>query len=409
MKIYKLIYGFIDVAAALIIAGCSLTDDRVAGTAGSETVNTYTLIIVDSQKQPIHGASVRLIENDMWLKNVCDKKDVSSYKTLSGSDGIVKIPCDTVSGDLNLNLLVDSGNRSAFLPFYRFLERSSEIQDTIVLKKSAQLSGTLTVNGAIPDNILLTGTDYVTIVKKSAERFNFAAVAPGTYKIMAAASDTHKVSYVGAREVELLEGDNYQMQVATDFTGVLIDDFDSELNLMNYLNSGNWYITKDGNVSVDFPPDRDEDTMYIPFSSAVVSDGAYEGKSVHVGYRAGSGTYYYLIIGAEISSRDAGFSNIDTISFMAKGNGTLKIRLHCKENNNLPEAIHYVNLDTAWQRFAVNVDQFTINDPENPDAVWVDVKNRMNWIAFHPEADGTDFWLDNVRMEGVTLGDLIIP
>ena len=87
----------------------------------------------------------------------------------------------------------------------------------------------------------------MTIVKKSAERFNFAAVAPGTYKIMAAASDTHKVSYVGAREVELLEGDNYQMQVSTDFTGVLIDDFDRELNLMNYLNSGNWYITKDGN------------------------------------------------------------------------------------------------------------------------------------------------------------------
>ena len=66
------------VVISLVIHRCS-TEDRLSGTAGSETVNTFTLTVLDKENRPVCGASVRLIENDLWLRNICENKSVIYY------------------------------------------------------------------------------------------------------------------------------------------------------------------------------------------------------------------------------------------------------------------------------------------------------------------------------------------
>ena len=66
-----------------------------------------------------------------------------------------------------------------------------------------------------------------------------------------------------------------------------------------------------------FPCRKGNRHLYIPLRSALVSEGAYDGNSVYVNYNIGGGSSY-LIIGAQVSSMEAGFTHIDTVSFMAK-------------------------------------------------------------------------------------------
>jgi hypothetical protein len=80
---------------------------------------------------------------------------------------------------------------------------------------------------------------------------------------------------------------------------------------------------------------------------------------------------------------EAGFTHIDTVSFMAKGNGKLSVRIHGLESNNMPQAICSVNLDTVWQRFTITSDQYFISDLRY-SCGWEEIRGRLQWIAFHP-------------------------
>jgi len=393
------------VVISLVIHRCS-TENSLSGTAGSETVNTFTLTVLDKENQPVCGASVRLIENDLWLRNICENKSVIYYNAVTGSDGAVKIPYDSFPAS-DINLLIDSGNSALFYPSFKIAKSSNGTCDTVTLETAAALSGSLTLSTPFPVKIMLHGTDYSQDMDPDDGSFDFSSVAPGLYKILIR-EDTQSFTCAGIDKVELLEGEHFRTQLAVDFSGTLVDHFDGDVNLMSFLNSGQWYITRSPNVSVYFPAERETDTLYIPLRSALVSEGAYDGNSVYVNYNIGGGSSY-LIIGAQVSSMEAGFTHIDTVSFMAKGNGKLNVRIHGLESNNMPQAICSVDLDTVWQRFTITSDQYFISDPQGTLAGWEEIRGRLQWIAFHPGSDGSEFWLDDVRLEGVTLDELILP
>ena len=51
--------------------------------------------------------------------------------------------------------------------------------------------------------------------------------------------------------------------------------------------------------------------------------------------------------------------------------------------------------------FTITSDQYFISDPQGTLAYWEEIRT-LQWIAFHPGSDGSEFWQD-VRLEGVTL------
>ena len=392
----------------LLIAGC-ITDNGLAGTAGSETVNTYTLLVVDTAQRPVSNASVRLVANNSWLHKKCMGEELVYYAARTGSDGSISIPSDTFPQEL-CNLLVQSECLGAYITSYQLRESADTAADVIMVKKSGVLTGTVQGIGAAPSRVLLQGTDLSSSIDPQTGGFSFGVVPAGLYTIII--TDTSENDdgkrLTGVGEVHISENATARKELTADFSGVIVDDFDGMLPVMSYLRSGEWYIVKNGDVSVSFPLERSDDTLYIPFQSALVSSGAYSGNSLKLNYRTGTGTYF-LIVGAQVGSRDAGVINVDTLSFKAKGNGTVTIRFHGEEDRDKPQAMHKVTLDTSWQQYTVTWDQYTVIDPQNSSASWSDVEGRMSWISFLPGADGTEFWLDEVRIEGITMQELILP
>jgi hypothetical protein len=385
---------------------CSCTVDHVAGTAGSETVNTFAVVVVDHNNQPVSGASVRLVAKDSsWLARVANNEDPLFMSVSSGKDGIAKIPTDSLV-ELNVNLCIDSGTIAAFVPSFQFTANYNDTGDTIVLKPGAVLSGSINTDEAYPSRVMLQGTDYSASVNQSTGEYAFGGVPAGDYRVIAVKDSTQ---LAGAGSVVLAEGDEVQSILQTNFSGVLVDDFDVAANLMSYFRVGNWYIAHGGAITVTFPASREKsDTTHIPYKDALVIAGALAGKSMHLTYSV-NGPDYYLIAGAKVTTRQAGFSRIDTITFQARGNGILTVRLHGEEDLDKPQALAYVYLDTAWQQFTVTSDMYEIVDPADASATWDDVRKRMTWLSFLPGSSGADFWLDDVWLKGVAMRDLIVP
>lgn len=394
--------------AVLFFLSCT-TDNRVTGgTAGSETTNTYALTVVDSSKIAVPGASVRIVSGEEWLFRTSSGRSIEHYEAQTDHRGKVFIPADTLP-DKSLNLLIDAEHSGFFTPSFQFTAATSDKSDTIRLERRASLTGTMEVDGIKPDYVLLKGTDYSAEVSVKSGDYHFPALPPGAYNLIAvAASDTSSINLTPAGSVTLHEGEDAYMNLSVDFSGITVDDFDGDINLMSLLNTSLWYIVKDGDISVMFPEEREDDTTFIPLEAALVSQGAYEGRSLHLRYSTGQSTHF-LIVGAQVSKPDAGFSHIDEISFRAKGNGRSTLRLHGKEEFYMPAATCEFDLDTIWQRYTFMYDDFSIADSANDAAVWSDIEHRISWIAFHPGDSGSEFWLDDVRLNGVSLGDLIAP
>lgn len=403
MKRLKTLCSVVLPAAVLM---CSCTGDRVAGTAGSETVNTYAVVVVDHNNQPVSGASVRIVAKDSsWLAKVANNEDPRILTITSGKDGIAKVPADSLV-EFSFNLCVDSGSIGAFVPSFIFDSAYKDTRDTIVLGRGAELSGSINTDDSFPSRVMLQGTDYSANVNQSTGEYAFAGVPAGDYHVIAM-KDSDRIA--GAGSVVLAEGGTVTSTLQANFSGILVDDFDVAANLMSYFKVGNWYIAHGLAVTVTFPTSREKtDSTHIPYKDALVTAGALAGKSLRVNYTV-DGTEFYLIVGAKVTTRQAGFSNIDTITFWAKGNGILKVRLHGEESIDKPQAIAYEVLDTMWRQFTVTTDMYEIIDPSNPAAKWDDVKKRMTWLSFMPGPEGTEFWLDDVWLAGVAMRDLIVP
>lgn len=419
----KLIGMFV-VISGLFISGC-VTDTILTDTAGSETVNTYTLMVVNDDRKPLDGALVRLISDDTWLEKISNKKDVVSYTALSDSAGVVKIPHDTLSNGKKVNVLADSGTSSVFLPEHEFIDGNG--QDTIVLSKALKLKGKMVTSDTLPDSLRLYGTDYIASVNSLTGEFDFGSVPQGEYKVIASVNESEtsvscaEIEKIDIREnlegIEIKVGDIPEPDPVFDTTGfgvkfevdngVLIDNFDMKMDLMNYLSFSDWYLTKGGTMQLHFPTERETDTMYVPPKSAMISDEAYEGKSVHMEFSSNEGPDYYLIMGAQITHRGVGFTNVDTISFWAKGDGAVAVRLHGEENDYMPKATSTVNLTSEWKEYFVTSRRFRAFESDGSESDWETVRHRMFWIAFDFEDDGTEVWIDNVMLRGVTLRDLM--
>ena len=384
----------------------SCTGDRVAGTAGSETVNTFAVVVVDDRKQPVSGASIRLVaEDSSWLDKVANNEDPLFLSVTSGKDGIADIPTDSLT-EFDVNICVDSGAFSAFVPSFQFTEDYTDTSDTIILKRGAQLSGSINSDEAYPSRVMLQGTDYSADVDQTTGAYAFANVPAGDYHVIVVKDSAR---FAGAGSVVLAEGDDVQSTLQATFSGILVDDFDVAANLMSYFKVGNWYIAHGGAVTVTFPASREKtDSTHIPYKDALVADGARAGKSLRVNYTVDGGDSY-LIVGAKVTRRPVGFMHIDTITFWAKGSGILTVRLHGEESIDKPQAFAYAYLDTVWQQFTVASYMFEVLDPSNQSATWEDVRKRMTWLSFMPGPDGTEFLLDDVWLKGVTMKNLIVP
>ncbi|MDG5814870.1 hypothetical protein QA601_07270 [Chitinispirillales bacterium ANBcel5] len=364
-----------------------------------------SLLVLNENMRPAENARVRFVDSEQWVKNVQTGNEVAEYTFLSNEQGIVIL--NEKPRSTSYNLVIDSENEGAFIPDFTI---SDESNDTVALLYYSTLKVLFENSDSIPDYLFIEGSDYQAESVLPGE-FIFNTIAPGVYRVFTMFDDS--LSFLDT--VHLLKSDTTEIVISNtdleDSTGVLIDDFNDGTRdnmLVPELDLGTWYIVKCNNVQVTFPQSRETDTSYIPPEDALVTEGAYEGRSLNLHYNVPS-EYFYLIIGSQISASENGLEGIEAVTFRAKGNDHLTLRLHGEEGDNrdFPQASFSVELSSEWTQFVVTPDRFHIWDQNSENPTWESVAGRLQWISFMPEGFGDEIWLDDIRLEGVTLGDLV--
>jgi hypothetical protein len=410
----------------------STTPGSFTGTGGSETVNTFAILVLDENNNPCPNTPVRFVENNTWLKKVARNENVLHFAINTDINGIAQIPLDSVKSS-KYNILAKHNDCSGFFETYKFLAKSDgTIQDTLFLSSSRKYSGYVLLNNNIqfgkttnPTDIatkyiLLQGTDIIQeIAPNSSIEMN--ALPRGTFQLVALLSSSdptkRKISSAGTLDVST---QNQSMNISTDFNRILIDNFNDGDRfgcIYNILNAdqtitkkfNEWYIVHSDSINVTFPKDRDPgNTKYIPLESAIIPSTASLMKSLHLEYTITT-TTLYLIMSNKIGFPEIGFSNVDTFSFHAKGPATVIVRLQGEENNDKPQALYTVAIDSVWREYKIAFNQFSIVDPTDSKATWQTVRNRLYWFGFMADGKGSQkLSIDEVALNGCTLEDLLV-
>ncbi len=389
---------------------CS-SDSGIVDTAGSETTNTFTLRIMSEKDQNLsRSASVSIISSTDWLQRVSSEKKILDSLLFTDNQGLVDIPVDLLDSG-NFNLSIQHHEEGKFVSSYAYPDTSTE--DTILIKELRTLSGTIDLKGESECLLALQGTDFIISVDPGDTSFLFQEIPAGSYLINAISviPDKDTRAIVPVDTVSVTDRDIENKEIAPDFNGLLIDDFNDgdefcKLYETNALKK--WYIVHEGDISLTFPSEREPDPKYAKVESALTENQAYEGKSLHMEYNINTDDFY-LITGVEIGCSGIGMEAFRSISFMGKGNGKISLRLHGEEEDDKPEATCSISMNSSWTRHTITPDMFSVYDPEDVSAGWDDVKNRLTWLAFDISGEGTELWLDDIRLDSVTIPDMITP
>lgn len=113
----------------------------------------------------------------------------------------------------------------------------------------------------------------------------------------------------------------------------------------------------------------------------------------------------WALIGTHLGLGTHDFSGLDSITFWARGNGTLHVALEDgTDSTSRSKAWATVEADTGWSRFVVLPTQFETASPWNKS--WKEVQGHVNTFTIFFEA-GTEVWIDDIRLHGIAPQDLM--
>ena len=220
------------------------------------------------------------------------------------------------------------------------------------------------------------------------------------------------------------------LAISVSFADVIMDDFNDAYPGQTTLgqglgataHSGYWYgfsDVKDGGTSTITPDVITADTS---FTQAVVAQGSDGSKCLHVTMNLKSTiSYPYAAVGFEISTTALQWidlSAMTSITFMAKGSGTLRVKFMTdKVTNGYTSGQNWgdmgaeVSLTSAWKTYTVAVTDIKPQpySPQETDKLtWADCRNKVNKMHFQTAPSMTggsscDLYLDDLAMQGVTL------
>jgi hypothetical protein len=97
--------------------------------------------------------------------------------------------------------------------------------------------------------------------------------------------------------------------------------------------------------------------------------------------------------------------SFDSLVLRARGNGNIYLTLEHLVNGVGPKAWKRCSLNSAWSRFQVDPSNFDPIDLASKNWGWNAVRDSVTHLTFIL-SDGTDAWIDDVRLYGVNRDDL---
>lgn len=172
---------------------------------------------------------------------------------------------------------------------------------------------------------------------------------------------------------------------------ILVDDFNDGDLLSSLPDHAKWFTFHSESASVSEP-------------AIVPAERGRSGKAIHASYSATS--YRYSIIAVNLPGHRS-LRALDSVSFWVRGSGQVTFAFdHIDDDANV-KAWKRWPMDSTWKRIS-----FTPADlePGAPDSLggnigWNGIRDSVTKLTFLL-VDGTDIWLDDIRLYGVDRDDV---
>ncbi len=195
-------------------------------------------------------------------------------------------------------------------------------------------------------------------------------------------------------------------------------------SLVNAINSIDILNFENGSMYNDLPEPLNKYDWYIqPHDSATVQnnlekkptngiekadssmDSSIFGKNVlHVEYSANNAKGQYVVIGTRIVERPHDWSRLDSVEVWLKGNGDYEIILETIVETDTNYKVTYKgSANKKWTRVAVRPEDFTKPEDKSYHG-WDVTRNKITRFTIFAY-NGTELWIDNVRMYGINQDD----
>ena len=193
-------------------------------------------------------------------------------------------------------------------------------------------------------------------------------------------------------------------------------------SLITALNSVTILNFESGGAYNDIPAPMTKHDWYIqPHDSASISkelssdkmngiekaDSSIFGKKVlHVQYSADANKGQYVVIGTRIADHQHDLSRLDSVEVWLKGDGDFQIILETiVESDTNYKTTYKGSVNKNWTRIAVKPSDFGSPDKKSYHG-WNVTRNKITRFTIFVY-NGKDVWIDNVKMYGINVDDLI--
>lgn len=361
----------------------------------------------DDSRPTVHPTSTDFEPIDTVMT---DEEGLFNFETQSGNYII------QASYDTNLVAIQDS-------IFFPEGDTNSINLEPMTLYFSGSLKGRIIVqdentNPLEVNRVDLAGTPYSTSVDASGN-FIFEDLPPGTYGLISFYQGDNSVSESALSLAGQVNPDSTldigTIVITTDH--VLFEDFefDDERAITGYLYGGGWWfgVGSGSYQSIPLRPGFPVSKSVIDFEGSKVFKSTWnfdeaKGGFYVVGFNIGYGADGYIEENAPARLSFFDFSNVDKVSFKAKGTGEIRLQLGTRaiRLSSVSEVGHFgydLQLDDDFKEYQIDINQFkigTLTDEESEilgDLTWEEARKEVYALSFVILGDA-EIWLDDIRL-----------
>jgi hypothetical protein len=438
--------------AALCISpfyGCGSEQPMQVSDGGTvETTNGIMARVVLPTGRPAAAIKVFLLDEQDWLVKMQTGESLvlDSAETDSAGDFWLDSAgryTDTIDAKRAMSLVADVEDYAVLIHDVSKRLVRNEYNSLIGLRKKVSYEGTVKESTTVAKQILLAGSPYTATVDSGTGKFVIKDVPQEQYTVVVKRQRRDSsIEYVVSDKVKLDEWTEGQPVTITPDTtkSFLLDDFeDSDNRNLLVLGGGWWTALNDypGGNSVLLQP---ANAAPENWKTAIRAGRGNATRTLQVLYALGNRapSLYdnepHVLLENSIGGQNVhyNFSGMDSLTFWSGGTGRLQVDL-VQENpieggvDLTVVATTTVELANTWERYAIKPSDLSVRVdvfPENPAAhkadfararlpaydekptTWKEMGGMITQIRFKGKG-GNEFWLDDIRVHGITAGDLV--
>ncbi|MCK9182990.1 MAG: carboxypeptidase-like regulatory domain-containing protein [Fibrobacteraceae bacterium] len=370
-------------SAALILFASSCDNPKTAGGPGSETTNGITATVFLADGSPAVHAGIMLRKSNFISQDTTGAALAPDFYT----DSLGKLQFNGIdSGTYRITIIGDS----------EIFSQELEIEDServdlgkINLSMPGSISGTV-MDTRGKAKLAWIGAYGLDILAKTDSNGNYSlnAMPPGILKFFALSS--MRDTLIADTGITIISKQQTSWTLTTEAPtkpSMKFQDFEDTTTLRD------WYFSKD-TVTIIYSP-----TDYV--RNGIIYDSTLQS---HVF----DGFYYsvvesWVLIGRSISDSNIDLSDLDSITFDARGSGNIRVALErwdANSTNNLKAWTGNLSISNSWKHFSVSPSSFLLPANDTLSTGWESVKGTVN--RFHIFAfGGTEIAIDNIWFYGV--------